>query len=165
MVEENDIINRSFWIYPYLAYVIWTQLCVCLYLYNERISQHSWNLKHEILLEILVYTFFIHLFLHNLCVLNSNLSDNILYLATFKLAKHKMATKMFRKLRIFHSLSNIKAQFMVSAIFSIDNCFLGSLERNDLYLTAAVFYVFTVTICILLNMLTIIWPICSNIVL
>ena len=46
---------------------------------------------------------------------------------------------MFRKPRMFHSLSNIKAQFMVSAIFLIDNCFLVSLERNDLYLTAAVF--------------------------
>ena len=28
MVEENDIINRSCWTYPYLAYVISTQICV-----------------------------------------------------------------------------------------------------------------------------------------
>ena len=35
-----------------------------------------------------------HLFLHYLCVLNLNLSDNILYLVsfTFILAKHKKAT-------------------------------------------------------------------------
>ena len=43
--------------------------------------------------------FFIHLFLDNLCLLNSNLSANILYLVTFtfKLAKHKMTNKMLRK--------------------------------------------------------------------
>ena len=35
-------------------------------------------------------------FLHNLCVLSSNLSDNFLYLVTFtfKLAKHKITAKM-----------------------------------------------------------------------
>ena len=45
---------------------------------------------------IFVYNFFIHLFLHNLCVLSSNLSDNILYFVTFtyKLAKQKIAAKM-----------------------------------------------------------------------
>ena len=48
---------------------------------------------------------------------------------------------------------------MVSAIFVIDKIFLVSLERNDFYLTfkfktSAVFDVFTVTISILLNMLT-----------
>ena len=81
----------------------------------------GWNLKHETLLGILVYTFV--LFLHNLCVLNANMSDNALYLETFtfKLAKHKMATKMLSKLHIFYSLSHINAQFMVSARFLIDN--------------------------------------------
>ena len=40
-------------------------------------------------------SFCIHLFSHNLCVMNSNLSDNVLYLEAFtiELAKHKMATK------------------------------------------------------------------------
>ena len=58
-----------------------------------------------------------YLFLHNMCVLNSNLSDNILYLVTFtfKLAKHKMATKMLREPHIFYSLSHMKAQFMFFA--------------------------------------------------
>ena len=78
--------------------------------------------------------FFIHLFLHNLCALNSNLSDTILYLVTvtFKLAEHKMATKMLRKPNrpIFYDLSHIKGQFMVSAIFLIDNFFLYLWEER-----------------------------------
>ena len=96
-------------------------------------------------------------------MLNVNLPDNVLYLETFtfKLAKHKMATKMLRKPHIFYSLSQINAQFVVSARFLIVSFFRVSFERNDLYLifrskTSAVFYVFTVTISILLNMLTII---------
>ena len=96
-------------------------------------------------------------------MLNVNLPDNVLYLETFtfKLAKHKMATKMLRKPHIFYSLSQINAQFVVSARFLIVNFIIVSLERNNLYLTfrfktSAVFYVFTVTISILLNMLTII---------
>ena len=70
-------------------------------------------------------------------MLNAILSVNVLYLETFtfKLAKHKMATKMLRKPHIFYSLSHINAQFMVSERFLIDNFFLVSLERNDLYLT------------------------------
>ena len=103
------------------------------------------------------------LFLHNLYVLNSNLSDNILYLVTFTfiLAKHKMATKMLRTPHIFYSLSHIKAQFMVSARLLTDDFFLVSLKRNDLHLTfksktSAVLYVFTATISKLLNMLAII---------
>ena len=48
---------------------------------------------------------------------------------------------------------------MVSARFVIDTFFLVSLRRNNLYLTfkskiSAVFYVFTITRGILLNMLT-----------
>ena len=70
-------------------------------------------------------------------MLNVNLPDNVLYLETFtfKLAKHKMATKMLRKPHIFYSLSHIEAQFVVSARFLIVNFFMGFLERNDLYLT------------------------------
>ena len=70
----------------------------------------GWNLKHG---DFSIY-FLIHLFLHNVCVLNSNLSVNILYLVTFtfKLAKHKMATEMLRKPHISYSLSHMKAQFM-----------------------------------------------------
>ena len=39
---------------------------------------------------------------------------HILHLVTFtfKLAKHKMATKMLRKPHIFYSLSHMKVQFM-----------------------------------------------------
>ena len=67
-----------------------------------------------------MYTFVLF-FLHNLCVLNANLSDNVLYLETFtfKLAKHKMATKMLRKSHIFYSLSHINAQFIVSVRFAL----------------------------------------------
>ena len=80
-------------------------------------------------------------------MLNANLSDNVLYLETlsFKLAKHKMTTKILRKPHIFYSLLYINAQFMVSARFLIHDFFLVCLERNDLHLTF-----------ILLNMLTII---------
>ena len=75
-----------------------------------------------------MYTFY-PLFLHNLCVLNSNLSDNIQYLVTFtfKLAKHKIATKMLREPYILYSLSHIKAQYMVAVKFLIANFFLVSL--------------------------------------
>ena len=54
----------------------------------------GWNLKHNLGLGILCSI--IHLWLHNLSVTYSNLSDNILYLVTFtyKLEKHKMAAKM-----------------------------------------------------------------------
>ena len=86
-------------------------------------------------------------------MLNVNLPDNVLYLETFtfKLAKHKIATKMLGKPNIFYSFSQINAQFMVYARFLIVNFFLVSLERNDPYLTfrskaSAVFYVFIVTI-------------------
>ena len=76
---------------------------------------------------------------------------------------------MLRKLHIFYGLSHIKGQCMVSAIFLLNFFFLVSLERNDLYLTlksktSAVFDVFTVTISILLNMVTIKGRICGNIV-
>ena len=108
-----------------------------------------------------------HLFLHSLCVLNANLSDNVLYLDTFtyKLEKNKIATKIFRKKHIFYSLSHMNAQFVVSAKFLIDNFFLVPLERNDLHLQdIRRFYVLSVTISLLLNMLTIILCICGNIV-
>ena len=95
--------------------------------------------------------------------MNVNLPDNVVYFETFtfKLAKHKMANKMLRKPYIFYSLSQINAQFVVSARFLIVNIFFVSLEKNDIYLTlisetSVVCYVFTVTISILLNMLTII---------
>ena len=83
-------------------------------------KSETWNFAQD----FSVY-FCIHLFLHNLRELNVNLSDNVRYLETFtfKLAKHKMATKMLRKPYIFYSLSHINAQFMVSARLSIDNFF------------------------------------------
>ena len=75
MVKENNIINRSYRTYPYLAFVFWTQIYVCLkyalfifinvkQIFNGRILQPfmkrrrfslGWNLKHETLLGILVY--------------------------------------------------------------------------------------------------------------
>ena len=86
------------------------------------------GLKSEILSigRYLVYIF-IHLFLHNLGVLNLHLSNNILYLVAFafKLAKHEMAAKMFIKPRIFYVLSQMKAQFMVSGRFSYEKFMLS----------------------------------------
>ena len=87
------------------------------------------------------------MYLHNVCVLNSNLSVNILYLVTFtfKLAKLNMATK--KKPHYLYSLSHMKAQFMFPARFLIDNFFIVPLERNYLYLTfkskmSAVFFMY-----------------------
>ena len=79
-------------------------------------KSETWNFARD----FSVY-FLIHLFLHNVCGLNLNLSINILYLVTFTfiLAKHKMATKM---LNIFYSLSHMKA-FICFARFVIDNFF------------------------------------------
>ena len=96
------------------------------------LKSETWSFARE----FSVY-FFIHLFLHNVCVLKSNLSDSILYLMTFtfKLLKHKMATKMLRKAHIFYVLSQTKAQFMVFASFLISNLFPVTLERKYLYLT------------------------------
>ena len=45
-----------------------------------------------------------------------------------------MATKM--KTPYFYGLSHMKGQFLVSAIFLIDNFFLVSLEINDRHLTS-----------------------------
>ena len=72
----------------------------------------GWNMKHEFFFRDFSEYLFIHLFSHNLCELNSNLTDNILHLVTFtfKLEKHKMATKMLRN-------PHIKRQFMVSEFF------------------------------------------------
>ena len=85
------------------------------------LKSETWNFARD----FSVY-FLIHLFLHNVCVLNSNLSVYILYLVTFtfKLAKHKMSTKMLRKHHIFYSLSHMKAQFMFFARFLIDIFFV-----------------------------------------
>ena len=76
--------------------------------------------------------FCIHLFLQNLRVLNANLSDIVLYLEAFttKLAKHKMATKMLRKPHIFYIMSQMNAQFVVSARFLIDHFFIVSLGKK-----------------------------------
>ena len=65
-------------------------------------------------------------------MLKANLSDNVLYfeIFTFKLAKHKIASKMLGKPHIFYSLSHINPQFMVSARLLIDNFFLVFLEKK-----------------------------------
>ena len=70
---------------------------------------------------------------------------------------------MATKTHIYFGLSHIKGQFNLCFLqyFLIDTFLLVSLERNDRYLTlksktSAVVDVFTVTISILLNMLTII---------
>ena len=47
-----------------------------------------------------------------------------------------MTTKM--KTPYFYGLSHMKGQFMVSAIFLIDNFFLVSLEINDRHLTSKI---------------------------
>ena len=69
--------------------------------------------------------------------MNVNLPDNVPYLETFtfKLAKHKMTNKMLEKPHIFYSLSQINAQYGVSARFVTVNFFLVSLERNYFSLT------------------------------
>ena len=42
MVIKNNKLNDSYWTYPYLAYVFWTQICVCfqmcvIYIYQYHI--------------------------------------------------------------------------------------------------------------------------------
>ena len=60
-----------------------------------------------------MHTFVFTCFFLKLRALNASLSGNVLYLEefTFKLAKHKMATKM-DKPHIFYSLSHKNVQFM-----------------------------------------------------
>ena len=67
----------------------------------------------------------------NLCVLNSNLSDNILYLVTFtyKLAKHKTQ----------NGCQNVKKPLYFLCFFCkffLYISFLVYLERNNLYFTS-----------------------------
>ena len=78
MVKGNDKINRNYWTYPYMVYVFWTHICVCLklsviYIYYcntyfllKKILQAlikiclfslGWHLKLGTLLRSLVYTF------------------------------------------------------------------------------------------------------------
>ena len=123
------------------------------------------NLKHGISLSILVYIC-LRLFLLNLCVLNSNLSDIILYLVTFTfiLAKHKKGRQNVRKSPYF-----LWFIAHVSRDLHLIKQILVSLKRNDLHFTfksktSAYFIILTVTIIISLNMLAIIWLICSNLV-
>ena len=63
----------------------------------------GWNPKKMHFARHLRVEFIIYLFLHNLCVLNENLSDNILYLVsfTFKLLKQKMTAKTTSLLYFF----------------------------------------------------------------
>ena len=70
----------------------------------------GWNPKKLHFARHLRVEFIIYLFLHNLCVLNENLSDNILYLVsfTFKLLKQKMT-----KPHLCYIFLHINAQFMV----------------------------------------------------
>ena len=72
-----------------------------------------------------------------MCVLNSSLSDKILYLVpfTFKLAKHKMAAEIQRSPHIFYVFSHMKAQLIVSATFVLYIFFSSVFEKNNLYLT------------------------------
>ena len=30
MVKGNDLVKSNYWTYPYLAYIVWIQMCVCL---------------------------------------------------------------------------------------------------------------------------------------
>ena len=109
MVKENDLIKRSYWTYPYLAHIFWTQMCLCLKMsvtgvlvfinvmtyifFNEK------TLKPMVKSKCLCIVF-IHFLLHNVCVLNSNMLDNILYLVTFtfKSAKQKNCCQNVEKL-------------------------------------------------------------------
>ena len=103
--------------------------------FNERISRPlikicifsmGWNLKHETLLEILVYTFLSTCF-YIICVCWIRICPITFYIwwpSPFKLAKHKMATKLLRKHHIFYSLSHIESQFRFSDFFKIYNYFL-----------------------------------------
>ena len=87
----------------------------------------GWNLKHDFFFVIFVYNF----------VLNSNLSDNFLYLLTitFKLAKHKMAAKM-QIIPLFSMISRTWNHnwWILQDLYYI-YIFLVSLKRNNIYLT------------------------------
>ena len=151
--------------YMYALKCVWFVFMNGINIFYKRISQSSmkiciftlgWNLKHKNLLEILVFTF-LSIFVRNLWVLNSNMTDSILYLVSFpfKLTKHKMATEMF--LIVWRTLKQVSKIILIELLFV-------SLERNYFYLTfksktSAVFDVSTVTVSILQNVLTIIWRI------
>ena len=66
-------------------------------------------------------------------MLNSNLSDNILYFGLLKIRKTENGHQNVKKPHIFYGLSHMK--FKVSARFLFDNDFLVSSNKNHLYLT------------------------------
>ena len=113
-----------------------------------------WNLKHGFSLGICVYNVLSTCF-YIICVLNSTLSDNILYLVTFnfKLAKKQNGCKNVKKpkyfLCFFAHESTIESFWKIFIIYF----FLVSLEGNNLDLTfkyniSVVFHIFTVLISI-----------------
>ena len=94
------------------------------------------GLKYETLnfaLQLRLY-FLSRLFLHNWCVLNSNLSDKIIYLVsfTFKKAKQKMATKTTFFLYLCYKLLH---DFWFLRDFEFISLSLMFFDQNDLYLT------------------------------
>ena len=79
MVKENGLLKRNYWIYPYVTYIFWTQMCVCLkmsvtYIYNMSyiffnnrvlkplmkiyVFSIGWKVKHDLFLRIVVHSFF-----------------------------------------------------------------------------------------------------------
>ena len=108
---------------------------------NKRILQNilkmcvfslGWNMNHWALLDIWVQIFF-RLFLHNLGVLNSNRTDNILSLVsfTFQWAKQKMTAKSTSFLYLCCTLTH---NFRFLHDLELINLSIMFLDKNDLYL-------------------------------
>ena len=54
MVKENNLRKCNYWIYPYLAYIFGTQICVCfkmsaIYIYKcpKKINENIFEALHE----------------------------------------------------------------------------------------------------------------------
>ena len=92
------------------------------------------SMKHWTLLCIEVYIFSPACFLHNLYVLNSTLSDKILYLVsfTFKWAKQKMAAKTTSFLYFCYKLL---PYFWILHDFELINLCFMFFDQNDFYFT------------------------------
>ena len=119
-------------------------------------------MKHDFFSEFLCIVIYSH-FLHNLCVLNSNLLNNIQYFGVLHLqiSKTQIGCQNVKRLPYFYGLSHMKAQFIVSARFLLYTFLVVSFEINNLYLTfkyniSVVFYICIVTVRIPLNTLTLI---------
>ena len=133
------------------------------------ISISSLYFPNPDILGIFVYNFLSTCFLYNLCVLNWNLSDTILFgYLHLQISKTQNGCQNVKKPPYFLCFFAQDSTIDDFCKIFVTIFFLASLERSTFIWPLntrcpSFFYIFTVTISIPLKMLTIVWFISANI--